>query len=238
MTTFALIHGGCHDSHTWDLLIPELEAWGHQALSVDLPVTDPAAGLGEYTDVAFEAFKDAGPVLVVAHSMGGATALGLEDRLNLVGIVLLNSAITYSPEAAPDQPEPMTTPVWGIDTIIEDGFTVPTRHFAERFFYNDLSPEAVTRVFMHVRPQAIAGLEGPDIVRPITAPSVYIRATDDTLVNPAWADWAARTLTGRAPRDIPGSHSTFYSRPADLARTLDGVAKEFESLATRRSYDF
>jgi hypothetical protein len=44
MSTFALVHGGCHTPSYWYLLEPELEKLGHQVLKAELPVTDPMAG--------------------------------------------------------------------------------------------------------------------------------------------------------------------------------------------------
>ena len=34
---FVLVHGAWHGHHTWDALVPELEAAGHSVVAFDLP---------------------------------------------------------------------------------------------------------------------------------------------------------------------------------------------------------
>ena len=54
MATFVLVHGAL----CWERLIPEVEALGHQAIAVDLPIDDPAAGLAEYAEVVARLVPD------------------------------------------------------------------------------------------------------------------------------------------------------------------------------------
>src|ERR1022692_1815598 len=68
---FCLVHGSTQDSSGWDLLVPELERLGHEAVRVDLP-NDPAASATRYADVIAEAIPpDLQDVTVVAHSASG-----------------------------------------------------------------------------------------------------------------------------------------------------------------------
>ncbi|WFE23222.1 hypothetical protein O7621_07930 [Solwaraspora sp. WMMD937] len=50
MATFVLIPGGGTDPWYWHRLVDELRVRGHEAISVDLPCEDDAAGLDEYAD--------------------------------------------------------------------------------------------------------------------------------------------------------------------------------------------
>jgi hypothetical protein len=55
-------------------VIPKLETLGHHAIAVDLPSTDPAATLDDYAETVVGAMAGIdGPIVVVAHSAGGAT---------------------------------------------------------------------------------------------------------------------------------------------------------------------
>ena len=45
MTTFVLVPGAGGNASYWHRLVPELERLGHRGLAVDLPASDPAAGL-------------------------------------------------------------------------------------------------------------------------------------------------------------------------------------------------
>jgi pimeloyl-ACP methyl ester carboxylesterase len=74
MTTFVLVHGAFGSSAELAPVIPELEAFGHRAIAVDLPCTDAAAMLDDYARTVVEAMAGIeGPVVVVGHSAGGAT---------------------------------------------------------------------------------------------------------------------------------------------------------------------
>ena len=47
---------------------------------------------------------------------------------------------------------------------------------------------------------------------------------DDRAVSPDWSRAAARELLGVEPVELPGSHSPFLSRPAELADLLVSLA--------------
>jgi hypothetical protein len=53
-----LIPGAGGEAAYWHRVVPLLEARGHQAMAVDLPGPDPAAGLPEYTEIALATIGD------------------------------------------------------------------------------------------------------------------------------------------------------------------------------------
>ena len=54
---------------------------GHQAIAVDLPCEDKNAGAREYAGVVIDSLSDVkGAVVVVAHSLGGLTAVTNQDH--------------------------------------------------------------------------------------------------------------------------------------------------------------
>lgn len=72
MSNFLLVHGGFHRAWCWDLLIPELEALGHRAAAVDLPIEQVGAGPDRYAAVVAERLATLQrPVWLVGHAMGG-----------------------------------------------------------------------------------------------------------------------------------------------------------------------
>ena len=80
---FVLVHGGFHGAWCWDKLVPELEAFGHEALAIDLP------GSGERLEekanhaswrAAFRDVVEDGDVLV-GHSQGGFAISLAADEL-------------------------------------------------------------------------------------------------------------------------------------------------------------
>ena len=74
MSTFALIHGAWHGAWCWSELVPELEARGHRAVAVELPIEDNALAFSDYARLVTEAVDGSDDVIVVAHSLGGCTA--------------------------------------------------------------------------------------------------------------------------------------------------------------------
>ncbi|MFC7617623.1 alpha/beta fold hydrolase [Actinokineospora soli] len=55
---FVLVPGAGGAPSYWDLVVPLLRDRGHDAVAVDLPGPDPAAGLPEYTDRVLSAVGD------------------------------------------------------------------------------------------------------------------------------------------------------------------------------------
>jgi pimeloyl-ACP methyl ester carboxylesterase len=49
---------------------------------------------------------------------------------------------------------------------------------------------------------------------------ISVLCRDDRAVSPSWSRTAARELLGVEPVELPGSHSPFLSRPAELAELL------------------
>lgn len=184
--------------------MPELEALGHTALVVGLPIEDPTADLDAYVDAVAAAFGGRGPLVLVGHSVGAPTVLETElrGRLALLGVVLLCPAIPYPPEL--------------VHMVTEA---------AVAHFYQDCASDVAATAVASLRGHAPAGMVGPTALRRIRVPSVLIRATDDLAVDADWSEWSARALTGRPAVVLPGGHSPFLSRPAELARTIVAAAR-------------
>src|SRR5258707_13904669 len=72
--TFVLIPGAGGTAWYWHRIVPLLRRAGHEAIAVDLPGDDPAAGLPEYTDLVAAAIGGPGNVVLVAQSLRGFTA--------------------------------------------------------------------------------------------------------------------------------------------------------------------
>jgi hypothetical protein len=66
-------------------------------------------------------------------------------------------------------------------------------------------------------------------ITPLTAwPDVASRSIvcrDDRAINPDWVRSAARDRLGTTAIELDGAHSPFLTRPAELARLLDSMAR-------------
>jgi len=84
----------------WQRVVPLLRDAGHEAVPVDLPGADPAAGLPEYARLAAAAIGGHHNAVLVSHSLGAFTAPMAAAQSRVAGIVLVNAMI----------PEPGETP--------------------------------------------------------------------------------------------------------------------------------
>lgn len=225
MATFGLVHGAAHGAWCWKRLVPELEARMHRAVAVDLPCDDVTAGATRYAEVAAAALADVHDELVlVGHSIGGIT-IPLVPRLRpvarlvyLCGVLPLPGA-TLAEQYAREQ---VTVPGFGDEALLDaEGRTVWQPEAAARWFYDDCDPDDAAWAAGRLRPQAPAPRLEPF---PLTSlpdlPSHYILCRHDRVISPEWSRRAVPERLGIRPVELPGGHSPFLSRPAELAAAL------------------
>ena len=163
--------------------MPLLRQAGHEAVAVDLPGDDPAAGLPEYTDLVVAAIGNRGNVVLVAQSLGGFTAPLAAARVPVVSLVFVNAMI----------PRPGETPgAWWNDTGW-DGARVTA---AERGGYG--AEFDLATYFLHDVPPEVAAA-GEPYQRP-EADVVFASACDFT----AWPPVPIRAVAGRGRPVLPG----------------------------------
>jgi len=94
VTTFALVHGAWHGSWCWESLTPYLTQAGHDVVAPELPSDDGSADFDTYADVVCDALHGCGnDVVVVGHSLGGATAALVAARNPARHLVYLCAAV-------------------------------------------------------------------------------------------------------------------------------------------------
>jgi pimeloyl-ACP methyl ester carboxylesterase len=240
MTTFVLVHGACHGAWCWVKLVPELEALGHKAVTLDLPA------LGEdrtpIEDVTYDMNVDrvAGvigkqtePVVLVGHSMGGATVTGtaerVPDRIRLLvyvtGFLPRNGESINALTASP-----MWIPETGTRAITRsaDGLSVSVSpEGARERFYHDCPEEDVAYSLERLRPQPFVIRDTPMRITPERfgrVPRAYIHCTEDRSIALA----VQREMVARSPcrvvASLPTGHSPFFAAPKELARILSELA--------------
>src|SRR3954466_2165389 len=102
MATYVLIHGAGGDAWYWHLVTPELRAFGHDVVTVDLPCDDDRAGLAEYADAVVAAIGDRRGVILVAQSLAGFTAPLVCGRVPVSLMVLVAAMVPAPGESAGD----------------------------------------------------------------------------------------------------------------------------------------
>lgn len=228
MSTFALVHGAWHGAWCWGRLTPELEAHGHRVVAPDLPSDDPSATFITYADVVLDALADDDDVVLVGHSLAGNTVPLVAARRPVGRIFYLCAVVPIPGRSFNEQSriEPDTF-IRGYQkglTADGDGRTSWTDEgIARRTFFADCDERDVRAALERLRPQSNAPYDVPcplDALPPV--PRSYVVCTEDRIVNP---DWSRRVARGRLEADLvelPGSHSPFLSRPAELAEVLCG----------------
>ena len=221
-TTFGLIHGAHHGAWQWDLLVPELHSRGHDAIAVDLPIDDPGAGIEEYAHAVRGALAGAnGDVTLVAHSLGGIVAPVVAAHRPVGRIVFLAAVIPQPGRTLAEQlaADPLSRPGVRIDS--GDGTEVRPADEAIERYYHDVPPDLQRWAAARLRPQATRPrLEPCPLERWPAVPCTYVVCVDDRAMDPARSRRAARDLLGLEAVEIPGSHSPFLARPAQLADIL------------------
>lgn len=222
---FVLVHGGYHGAWCWERLIPELQQRGHGAVAVDLPISDPAAGAARYAETIRAAAQDLDEVALVGHSMGGLSIPLAATELPVTKLIFL-CAFVPRPGMSMNQiraAEPVADykPQTAEFTDLGDGVWTIGPRTATELFYHDASPELARWAVARLRPQSYRLL---DEITPLRRwPDVdaeFIVCGDDRAVSPEWERTVAEDQLGVKPIELPGGHSPFLTRPAELAEVL------------------
>lgn len=222
--TVVLVHGAWHGPWVWSRVERALTAEGVEVVSVALPSSGPDPGaLGGLEDDAatVRAAIDAvdGPVVVVAHSYGGApTTQGAAGAENVAHIVYLTAFML-------DEGESLLGLVGGVAPdwwqVADDGESLlPGR--PEEIFYNDLSEESAAAAAAQLQPLSMRAIETPvSAVAWRDVPTTYVICELDNAIPVP----AQEMLAGRAGtvHRLEASHSPFWSKPDEVVEIIRGV---------------
>lgn len=226
MATFVLIPGGGSDPSYWRFLVAALRDRGHEAVAVDLPCEDDAAGLEEYADAVVKAVGDRRDLVLVAHSLGGFTATLACSRLPARLLVLV-SAMVPRPGEKPDE--------WWANT----GASRAYRESAARYgfdpedmnasFYNDVPAHIVAEELARPeRDQSSTPMEQP---WPLPAlpdtPTRFLILRDDRFFPAEFMRGMVSERLGITPDEMPGGHMAMLSHAGEMAdRLIDFLPRE------------
>ncbi|MES2105137.1 MAG: alpha/beta hydrolase [Pseudomonadota bacterium] len=217
-TTIVLVHGAFADASGWQAVIAILQRDGYKVVAVQNPLAS-LEGDVETTKRLIDA--QAGPVVVVGHSYGGAVISGAAaGNANI-------KALVYIAAFAPEAGEP-------IDKFLDK---YPSDLGAA------LAPDAAG--FLYVIPAKFHDVIAADISKeqaevaaatqkPITGavfkqsvptaawkqiPSWYMVAQQDHALNPDLERFYAKRINARTT-EIKSSHAVFVSHPQEVAKLI------------------
>jgi pimeloyl-ACP methyl ester carboxylesterase len=229
--TFVLVPGAGGVAWHWHRLVPLLQAAGHEAIAVDLPGDDEAAGLSEYADRVIDAIGDRDDIVLVAQSLGGFTAPLVAEKVPVRELVLVNAMI----------PRPGETPGawWGstgssqarVKAAEQAGYDA--EFDLEVYFLHDVAPEIAAEGEPYQRPEADTVFDSVcDFAAWPAVPIRVVAGADDRFFPLEFQRKVARERLDVEADVLPGGHLVALSQPAALAAYLlgdgalgDGVRK-------------
>ena len=230
MTTFALVHGAWHGAWCWERLVPEIEGHGHAAIAVDLPCDDVEAGCAAYADVVLAQIAQADDDLVlVGHSLGGLTiplvaAARPARKLVFLCGLLPRPGVAFVDQVA-QEPGIFVPGTGGTERDDQDRSVWTDEDAAADVLYGGCPRQLASWASARLRPQARKPrIEPCPLAEWPAVESVSIFTSDDGIVNPEWSRTAARDRLGANTVELPGGHSPFLGRPAELAEVLLSVS--------------
>ena len=217
MTTFVPIHAAGDGAWSWHLLERELTGRGHEFVAVDLPADDDSAGLWDYADAVVDAVGDRTDLVVVAHSFGGFTAPLVCTRVPVRALVMVTAMVP----APGEPPADWWTNTGHAEAVRQAGLG---RMDDLTTYYHDVPPELAAEAMRRERNHPSDRAYGepwpldswPDV------PTHFLLCRNDRLFPADWMRGVVRDRLGITTDEIDSGHCPMLSRPADLARRLEG----------------
>jgi pimeloyl-ACP methyl ester carboxylesterase len=229
--TIVLVHGAFADSSSWDYVIDSLESAGHPVIAAANPLRDLAADAASIGDLIRTID---GPVVLVAHSYGGAVISNVPvDAGEITGLV-------YVAAFAPDPGEscfslagrfPGSTLGDAVRPVPRSDGTTDLYIAQDRYhgqFCADVPGPKAARMAATQRPATQEALTASSGERPLwrELPSSFVIAEEDRNIPAALQHFMAERAGAQRTVAIPGaSHAVAVSHPqatADLI--LEAVA--------------
>jgi pimeloyl-ACP methyl ester carboxylesterase len=218
MSSYLMIPGAGGAAWFWHRVVPLLEAAGHEAIAIDLPGPDPAAGLPEYTEIALAAADGRTDVVLAAQSMGGFTAPLVAARRPLKALVMVNAMIPVPGETAGQWWENTGWEEARVQAAKEGGYG--TEFDLDTYFLHDVPPEVLTGG-PEPRDESEAAFASPcDFTTWPDIPIHVVAGRDDRFFPAEFQRRVAMDRLGVEADVLPGGHLIGLAQPEPLARYL------------------
>ncbi len=218
--TIVLVHGAFAESASWNGVIDPLVAQGHRVVTAANPLRGLAADAQSVSDLVRTID---GPVVLVAHSYGGAVISNVDpDAGEIVGLVYVNG---FAPDAGENcfqlaamfpgsrLGEETARPVPRSDGTTD--LYVASDSFHDIFCQDVPAPQAALMAATQ-RPATQEALVEPSGERPLwkDVPSWFLIGEEDRIIPPALQRYMAERANAQRTVAIEGaSHAIPVSRP-------------------------
>ena len=191
---------------------------------MDLPVDDGTATFEDYARCVLPSCAGADDIVLVGHSLGSMVIpLVAAERAAGTMVFLCGVVPNFAGSPWHDAPAMEAPGTFEGLTQRDDGATSwSTLEAATNAFYGHCSPADAHWAYERLRPQNSGSLF--DRSYPLDhwpeGRRIAISTLDDRAVTPEFSRHVCRRRLGVDPIELPGDHSPFLSRPAELAETL------------------
>ena len=222
INTIVLVHGGFVDGSGWRGVYDILSDDGFNVSVVQNP-TASLEGDAAVTKLALD--EQAGPVVLVGHSYGGAVITEAGNHPNVERLVYITafapdkgeSVNTLIANPPPGAPVPPILPLRG-------GYLFLDKSKFAASFASDVDPKAAEFMAVSQVPWGVEALSG-QITEPAwkAKPSWYLLVTDDRMI-PIAAQRFMCERAGSKPTEVPGNHAIYVSNPRAVATIIQAAA--------------
>jgi pimeloyl-ACP methyl ester carboxylesterase len=225
--TIVLVHGAFADSSSWDGVIEPLAADGHHVVAAANPLRGLAADARSVSDLVRTI---EGPVVLAAHSYGGAVITNVDaDAGEIVALVYVSA---FAPDAGDNcfglagmfpgsmVGETTVRPVPRSDGTT-DLYIAPDRY--HEIFCADLPAPHAALMAATQRPATQEALVEPSGDRPLwkEVPSWFLIGEGDRVIPAALQRFEAERAGARGTVECPGaSHAVAVSQPGAVAELI------------------
>jgi pimeloyl-ACP methyl ester carboxylesterase len=229
--TIVLVHGAFADASGFGAVTDRLQDRGYTVIAPANPLRGPASDAA-YVASVMKTID--GPIVLVAHSYGGAViTLAANQVANVKALVYLNAlamdagesnlGITERfpnrfPDALRPRPFPLPDGTQGVDLYVD-----PARFHS--LFAADVSARTAARMASAQRPLSLAGAQekvGEPAWKSIE--SWYLIGRQDEVINPTAQRFMARRANAHTV-EINASHVTYLSRPDEVTGLIVRAAR-------------
>ncbi|MFM9867947.1 alpha/beta hydrolase [Achromobacter xylosoxidans] len=222
--TIILAHGFWGGAAHWSRVILALAKLGHKDLhAVELPLTSLADDAERTRKMVAQ---QAGPVLLVGHSYGGAVISEAGKQPNVTGLVYIAAFAPdagESPGGITEQHPPVAAPNLAPDS---DGYLWLRADKFHESFCQDL--DADDALVMAVTQKApLASTFADQVSDPAWRhkPSWYQLSTEDRMIAPANQERMSARMQPRKVLKLDASHASLASRAQEVAALIDEAAR-------------
>jgi pimeloyl-ACP methyl ester carboxylesterase len=231
MTTYVLIPGAGGEAWYWHRVVPELETRGHDAVAVELPAGDDAAGWSEYADAIERAIGDRTELILVAQSLAGFSAPLVCERRSVDLLVLLNAMIPQPGETGNEWWSNNAQDTAQREYLAGIGVSTEEAEDERVLYFHDVPEHVTAEAYRRGDPaQSMTPMRQPS---PLAAwpdvPTRVLAGRDDRLFPAAFQRHIARERLGVDTDEIGGGHLVALSRPQELVECLESYRRNIST---------